>query len=99
MATKLFTALLVCAMLASTAQASDALNAFEDFLSSPGYDTGVLLLFFQLWAFTSPFLRGPLEVVMNWIWNKGTASFEVDGTSLTLKYSTLLSAIGIGSYD
>ena len=93
-------ALFIIAMMASTASAGMQLERFEDFLSDRSYPKFILLVNYQLWAFLSPFLRGPLNVVLEYIWNNGSYAIEYESNStVTLNYADMFPYLGIGNLN
>ena len=93
-------ALFIIAMMASTASAGMQLERFEDFLSDRSYPKLILLINYQLWAFLSPFLRGPLNVVLEYIWNNGSYAIEYESNStVTLNYADMFPYLGIGNLN
>ena len=93
-------ALFIIAMMASTASAGMQLERFEDFLSDRSYPKLILLINYQLWAFLSPFLRGPLNVVLEYIWNNGSYAIEYESNStVTLNYADMFPYLGVGNLN
>ena len=54
---------------------------------------------YQLWGFFGPFLAGVLEVILGYLWEKGSYDVETDGEKLSLGYAQAFGFIGIGNLE
>ena len=99
MSFKLILVLVAFALIASTANASMMLDRLDAFLVSPSLDTFIKLVFTQLWGFFAPFVAGPLEVVLKYVWDNGAISLTYDGGSVTVTYPAALGFVGVGNFD
>ena len=93
-------ALLAIAMIAGTAKAGMQLEAFEDFLADRTLVNFEVLVFYQLWAFWSPFAKGALDVVLKYIWENGKLEIEYESNNkISLDYADAFGFIGVGNLN
>ena len=100
MAAKILLVLVALAMLATQAKASVMLEKFEDWLNNMTMTNFIVLLMYQFWGFASPMLKGVIDVILKYIWDKGQIEVPIDeSTKLKFGYAQALGFVGIGNYD
>ena len=99
MAFNLLFALVAFSIIAATANASMMLDQLDLFIESPGLDTFTKLVMYQLWGFFAPFIAGPLETVLSYVWEKGAIVVKFDTSEVSVGYPAALGFVGVGNFE
>lgn len=99
MAYKKLFGLVLVAMALPAVQATWQLDAFTDLLAEPSLTNVLMLFFWQIYTWASPFLLGTLSPLLKFLYDEGSLSIDAGTATFVVPMAVLLGFAGVSTWE